>query len=101
MQANDNTDQRLKVWWKPQVPMEKSFEVEVKTVAEGVKIMNALADYDLFQLDNNIKPDYSNAGGLLVWHEGEWVDWFDLKTGIDDPEEFVRMCEDIDRGELA
>jgi len=83
---------KLQVWWIPQVPM-KSFKVSVDSVEEGVKIMNALADYDIFQFENNIKPDYSNAGGLQMWdkdHDGNgnpgWVDWYDEETGEDDPE---------------
>ena len=87
---------QMKVWWVPQVPM-KSFEVPVSSVAEGVKIMDVLADYDKFQLDNNIKPDYCNAGGIMVFDptdntdgpEGSWVDWWDEETGEDDPQEFV------------
>lgn len=87
---------RLRVWWIPQVPM-KSFKVEVGTVLEGVKIMQVLADYDAFQFDNNIKPDYSNAGGLQMFDpsddtdspEGSWVDWYDEESGEDDPVAFV------------
>lgn len=65
----------LRVWWVPQVPM-KSFTVEVKSVVEAKLILNTLAEYDLFQLENNVKPDYSNAGGLSVYENGEWVDWY-------------------------
>ena len=78
----------------------KSFDVEVKSVAEGVKILDVLADYDLFQFENNIKPDYSNAGGLQMWDEdadGEgnpgWVDWYDKETYEDDPEQFLMRQE--------
>lgn len=75
----------------------KSFKVEVGTVLEGVKIMQVLADYDAFQFDNNIKPDYSNAGGLQMFDpsddtdspEGSWVDWYDEESGEDDPVAFV------------
>lgn len=80
--------QRFRVWWIPQVPGEP-FYVEVSSVPQGVKIMNTLADYDQFQLDNNIKPDYSNAGGLQMMEDGEWVDWYDHATGEDDPEQWM------------
>ncbi|MEA7581151.1 hypothetical protein ONJ87_28130, partial [Salmonella enterica subsp. enterica serovar Anatum] len=33
------------------------------------RVMDALADYDAFQYDNNIKPDYCNANGLEMWDE--------------------------------
>lgn len=72
---------KLRVWWIPQIPME-SFTVKVNSVEEGVKILEVLADYDIFQFENNIKPDYCNAGGLNVWddQEGAWVDWHDRNT---------------------
>lgn len=86
----------LQVWWIPQVPM-KPFTVNVATVAEGVKIINTLAQYDMFQLENNIKPDYCNAGGLNHWSEncdGEfragWESWYDEDTGEDDPAEWLQ-----------
>ena len=80
----------LQVWWIPQVPM-KAFEVDVSTVAEGVKLLDVLADYDRFQFENNVKPDYCNAGGLQRWcaDDGDgvpgWEDWYDEETGEDDP----------------
>lgn len=80
----------LKVWWIPQVPM-KAFEVEVSTVEEGSKLLDVLAAYDAFQFENRIKPDYCNAGGLMMIEAetGEWVDWYDEETGEDDPREFL------------
>ena len=83
---------KMRVWWIPQVPM-KPFIVGVDTVEEGVKVLNILADYDQFQYDNNIKPDYSNVGGVEVFDinddtdgvDGSWVDWYDPETGEDDP----------------
>jgi hypothetical protein len=79
----------LKAWHIPQVPM-KSFDVIVRSPQEGKFILDVLANYDLFQLANNIKPDYSNAGGLLVYDGEEWVDWYDADgQGIDETETFV------------
>ena len=75
----------LKVWWIPQVPG-KPFEVPVSSVDEARKLLDVLADYDAFQFKNNIKPDYCNAGGLVVYeiehvdgmeHRRDWVDWLD------------------------
>jgi hypothetical protein len=81
----------LQVWWIPQVPM-KSFDVDVASVAEGAKVLEVLADYDRFQLENRVKGDYSNVGGLRRWCDdcdGEgtpgWEDWYDEETGEDDP----------------
>lgn len=72
----------LQVWWIPQVPGE-SFKVPVDTLEEAIKILDTLAKYDLFQLENNIKPDYCNTGGLSVFEDGEWSDWYHPETGED------------------
>ena len=89
----------LQVWWIPQVPM-NPFVVSVGSVSEGVKIMDVLADYDKFQFDNNIKPDYCNVGGINQWDEdsdGEgtpgWVNWSDEETGEDDPRAWLETQE--------
>ncbi len=86
----------LQVWWIPQVPMRKQFVVPVATVAEGAKLLQVLADYDLFQFKNRIKPDYSNVGGLQRWCKDDGdgrpggEDWYDDETGEDDPIEWLR-----------
>lgn len=94
---------KLRVWHIPQVPM-KAFFVEVKTVEEGVRMMDALANYDAFQYDNHVKPDYCNANGLQIWDEGltdeemadmelkdRWVDWY--SEYYDDPREYLESLE--------
>jgi hypothetical protein len=63
----------LKVWWIPQVPG-KPFEVSVPDIWAGATLCEVLADYDLFQYENKIKPDYCNAGGIVWFHGGEWED---------------------------
>jgi hypothetical protein len=71
----------LRVWHIPQVPM-KPFFVAVSSIDEGKRICEVLADYDLFQYQNKIKPDYANAQGISVYREdldcelGEpgWID---------------------------
>lgn len=99
---------KLRVWHIPQVPM-KAFTVEVQSVEEGVRLMNALADYDIFQYENNIKPDYCNANGLQIWDEimtdeemadmelkDRWVDWY--SEYFDDPRDYL---ESLKQGELS
>lgn len=88
---------QLQVWWVPQLPM-KAFEVDVSSVEEAVKVMDVLADYDLFQYEHNVKPDYCNAGGLRRWCEDSdgdgnpgWEDWYDEKTGEEDPKAFLAV----------
>lgn len=85
----------LQVWWVPQVPM-TAFEWPVKDVASGVLLLDVLAEYDRFQYENKVKPDYCNDGGILRWCEdsdGEgtpgWLDWYDEETGEDDPQEWL------------
>lgn len=72
----------LQVWWIPQVPM-KTFNVEVKTLEEAHLLLDVLAKYDEFQFKNKVKPDYSNTGGLQIFEEGEWSDWYEEETGDD------------------
>lgn len=49
-----------------------------RTVEEGKKVMDILAAYEAFQLQNIVKPDYVNAGGIEMWNEEdkEWNDWY-------------------------
>lgn len=70
----------LRVWWIPQVPMNNSFYVTVKSIDEAKLVLDCLANYDLWQLKYRIKPDYSNAGGLqrleMTGDKLEWVEWY-------------------------
>ena len=94
----------LHVWHIPQIPMEP-FIVPVSCVEEAVKILHVLADYDLFQLKTNIKPDYSNAQGLCRCEEIEgkleWVDWYDEETEEYDPEIYIENKKKGDNHGLA
>lgn len=85
------SEQKLRVWWIPQIPM-KSFYWPVGSVEEGVRVMQLLTEYDEFQYENGVKPDYSNVGGLqAVDEDGDWVDWWydDDTVCFDDPEEYL------------
>jgi len=65
----------LKVYWYPQVPCEPFYQ-PVRNLNEALLLLRALASYDFFQLGHKIKPDYSNAGGLMVQVQGgDWEDW--------------------------
>lgn len=92
MSANKQGD--LRVWWIPQIGMKEVFHVPVATPAEAKLLLTALADYDLFQLANRIKPDYCNAGGLECFQQygppddaddfPDWCEWGDEDgDGID------------------
>ena len=98
-------DGDLRVWWIPQVPGDP-FYVDVSSVEEGVFLMRVLADYDAFQYNNNIKPDYSNVGGMDKFYaeESTWYSW-DMEVGnnyFDDPQEYLASLGkyDLDKGKL-
>lgn len=88
--------QNLRVYWVPQVPMQP-FHVPVSSLREARLILRTLADYDAFQFENRVKPDYCNAGGLEVFdpdddHDGpngSWCGWHD-----EDDREFDEMTDD-------
>lgn len=88
---------QLRVWWIPQIPM-KPFEVLVDDLKQAKLLLDTLADYDAFQYENDIKPDYSNTGGLTIWEEDldpdedglKWCDWYDEETGMD----FDEYCKE-------
>jgi hypothetical protein len=80
---------KLRVWHIPQVPMD-AFTVPVSDPKEAIRIMKLLADYDIFQFENNVKPDYSSAQGLEVFEDGEWSDWYS-KDGEDIQEYMENM----------
>jgi hypothetical protein len=85
---------RLKVCHYPQVPC-RPFEVEIDSLEKAKLIMDTLADYDLFQFNNHIKPDYANATVLRMWdnEDNDWTDWNDEETGIDDLDEYFEYLE--------
>ena len=86
---------QLRVWWIPQVPM-KAFHVTVYDLFQAKLLLDTLAKYDAFQFENNIKPDYSNVGGLQIWEDDldpdeeglKWCDWYDA-----DGNDFDEWCE--------
>ena len=59
--------------------MEEQFIIPVPTADEGARVLAILASYDLFQFHTNIKPDFSNTGGLQIYDavDKEWWDWED------------------------
>lgn len=69
------TNTRLRVWWIPQVPMNPFYQ-EVRNLDEAKLLLETLAKYDTFQLENNVKPDYCNSGGLESFEDGEWSEWY-------------------------
>lgn len=67
---------KFKAWYIPQVPM-KAFEAERGTAEEAQAALDLITDFSIFEFDNKVKPDYSDAGGVVVWdeYEQEWIDY--------------------------
>lgn len=88
-------EKKLRVCHFPQIPC-KAFIVEVKDLNEAKLIFDTLANYDLFQYENRIKPDYCNSTVLEEWNEedNEWLSWCDDKTGIDDLDEYLEFMSE-------
>lgn len=90
--------EKLRVWWISQVGSSCDiFYVPVKSVEEGKKVMDLLAAYDMFQLQNNIKPDFCNTGGLQVYNPeiADYEDWY-LETDddyFDNVDDYCEQCE--------
>ena len=80
---------KYRVYWIPQVPMD-AFYYPVDTVEEGVLLLKALAQYDIFQVENWVKLDCCNVGGLQMFdpEDNEWIEFFD-ENG-DDIEEYLK-----------
>lgn len=91
-------EQKLRVWWIPQVGVDsEAFYVPVQSVEEGKRVMDILAAYDAYQLQNRIKPDYSNVGGLQVYNPetADYEDWY-LETEddyFDDVDEYIESTD--------
>lgn len=78
---SENTKEgSLRVWHIPQIPG-APFRADVANLRDAALLLRSLARYDLFQFENNIKPDYCNAQGLEVFEDGEWCEWCDPETG--------------------
>ena len=85
---------KLRVWHMPQIPAKNDkdiFRVKVKSVSEAILILNTLWDYDNFQFERKIKPDFSNASGLEYFNGNIWVEYED-EFGDD-------ICNIIDKEE--
>jgi hypothetical protein len=62
----------MRVWWSSVVPIEKTEHYYVKTVVEGIKKYKELTERDL--KDPTVTD---NVGGLEVFEDGEWCEYYD------------------------
>ena len=89
------SEQKLRVYWIPQVGrVSEAFYVPVRDLREAKLIIDALAVYDAYQLQENIKPDYCSVGGLEMYdeEEGEWIGWY-LETDDEYYDDFDEYCD--------
>lgn len=93
--AVEEAVQQLRVYHNCQVGAVPNFYIEVSSIEEAWLIMNILWEYDEFQFNNNVKPDYCNITGLEVFNEKEkdWEEWYD-ELGQDIKEHFESMEEE-------
>ena len=80
---------QLRVVWIPQIGVREFFNVDVESLEQAKFLLGTLAKYDLYQLEVNVRGDFSNAGFLRVYHqeflgdedeglsEDGWLDWSD------------------------
>ena len=92
----------LRIWWNPQIGSGcPSFYWDVENINEAKLLMDCLAQYDLFQYHNKVKPDYCNAGGLNIYDEDpddnklDWFDWLD-DDGFDIDQHFENLKENVE-----
>jgi hypothetical protein len=78
---------KFKAWYIPQVPM-KAFEREFDSLETASLVLNAVIDFSIFEFENKVKPDYSDAAGIAMWDEesGEWEDVDDSEWERNDGE---------------
>jgi hypothetical protein len=79
---------KFRVWWIAQIPGPVFRSEEVTNFAAAVAIHDTLARYDIFQLQNRIKPDFANMGGIERWDENDQK-WYNVDDAqeIDDDEQ--------------
>lgn len=70
-----NVTNKLQVRHFAQVPC-KPFCVDVKDEADAKRIIDILAQQHIFLEEEGIIPDYSNAMVVVMFENGEWVDYW-------------------------
>ena len=78
METENVNKTQYRLWHIPQIPG-KSFKVESSNLEYLANLCDVLQRYDLFQYENNIKPNYANITGIEVWEDnGEVYGWYAL-----------------------
>ena len=78
------------VYWFPVAPMNQPMNLPVPSPVAAGWAIDLLAWFDLYQAEHNLRPDFSNAGGLTVsGKDGEPENWYS-----DDGEDFDDWWEE-------
>ncbi len=82
----------VKVSHCPQIP-QPWFEVYCESLEIACAITKTLWQYDIFQYENNIKPDYSNTTDIQTYNKetGEWESYY-----TEDGDDIIDVIEDED-----
>ena len=85
---NNNTGLRIYFFILGTEPWTK----EVSSPEEAKSIIDAIANFVNYQIDNHVFPDHCSSAGLEMWDEGseEWVEWED-EEGLDFEEHFEEL----------
>jgi hypothetical protein len=89
-------EDRLVVWWSPDLNQEDVFVMPVVTIEEGVKTLGLLASYDDFLTNKEFREKCPSNGELaFLTPEGELKPWSYVSIadgGIkyDDPMEYLK-----------
>lgn len=71
----------IRVWYIPQVPM-TAYEVDVpsRDLDEARRLLDALVGLSVFEFEHHVKPDYSDAAGIVRYEVGRdgGYDWYDV-----------------------
>lgn len=62
---------------------------EVDSIADAVKTINRLREYNRFQFDNYITPNLQGTYKIEMFCNNKWCLWVDIETGIDRPDEYL------------
>lgn len=91
--AQDDANKRLKIWYVHQAPC-KPYEQFVNSASDARLVLNSIYNLTLSLSDNKIIPDYSNAGGLVIYADADgsgkrdWYEWEDFEArDINDDED--------------
>jgi len=68
----------------------RPYVIDIDNIKEAIRIKDILCNYDLFQYENKIKPDYANMSIIQCYDEEE-KEWYDL-----DKYDIENMLEELE-----